>query len=436
MSYKIFFYLALLFIPFDSFPFNIYGLGSSKPLSIYFFMIFFILNAKNIFKIKFSREDILFFIFIPIICLLSFFKAKYSFNDIKGVATFLNSIFGFVSIYISFCIVITNTKSKNQIDKYIRIIVIGYFIAIIIGILEIMFMYLNMAFLADILKCVLRDTNYLTEKRVHFSFGEPSYIGQHLFLVLVPILYYKIYYQKKYQLKRYSIMFILFIIIAILSFSSQLVIDSIVFFILNFLINKTFKKKLIYILLLVVGIFTINNFFIDNNYFNIQSPYYTRIVNNIESIKGSNLKDVIDNDQSIRVRYDLSAISERASKDYILTGYGMGNFIFEYKRYINEIDPYFFNNKELTNIYNSNYKYAYNFYLSILSEGGIIGIIWMLLFFKGIFKNKDIFHIFMLVALYLLLQNNIFGSIPIIFWFCYSKRNNFNDNKGCIGGKQ
>lgn len=429
MNFKFLFYLALLFLPFDSFPFNLYGLGSNKPLSLYIFILFFLVNIDKVLKIKLYKEDFCFFLCIPIMCLISYFKAKYIFYSDSGVTTFVNNMIGFIAIYLSFTIAIHNTKSKSELDRYIRIIIIGYSISFFIGILEILFMYFNITSISEILKYIIRDTNYLTEKRLHFSFGEPSYIGQHLFLVLMPILYYKNRFSDKKSSNKYRIFLYAFIMLSIFSISSQLIIDFIVFFAVVILINKSFKQKIVYILASIIILLSINNLFINNNYFHIKSPYYSRIVSNIQSIKGDNDNmDVVNNDQSIRVRYDLSAVSYKAIKDNILSGYGFGNFIFAYRNYINDVDPLFYNNEELTKIYYSDYKFQYNFYLFILSDGGIIGVAWILLFFGriihniGILKNRmGKFFIFMVMAFYLLIQSNLFGSNFILFWICISK---------------
>ncbi|MEG6533401.1 hypothetical protein V6C20_07650, partial [Caldibacillus thermoamylovorans] len=57
-----------------------------------------------------------------------------------------------------------------------------------------------------------------------------------------------------------------------------------------------------------------------------------------------------------------------------------------------------------------------------------IGVVWFLLYFYPLVKKRllPIFNIYIFMSLYLLLQLNLFGTIPIIIWITLAKYANQN----------
>ncbi|MEG6532043.1 hypothetical protein V6C20_00390, partial [Caldibacillus thermoamylovorans] len=177
--------MAAFSLPFDSFPFNNYGLGSNKPLSLLFIGIFLIFNFTKLRKISLFKSDYIFMLFSILILALSLIKVSFYYENIEGFLVFINSFFGFIIITLSIIVYLNNMDSVSNL-KILKSIMFGYLVSLFFGIMELVYFIFKIEGIGFILSFFLRDGNYLSNQRVQFAFGEPSYIGFHMYLVLIP----------------------------------------------------------------------------------------------------------------------------------------------------------------------------------------------------------------------------------------------------------
>lgn len=433
MKGKIFLYLACITITFDSFPFNIYGLGSPKPLYLVFLTLFFMINILKVFKIKVKLTDNIAFYILFVSWLITLVKAKYYYANYNPLLTFTNLIIGFIIVYLSILIVINfgNIKVYEKIKKYI---IIGYVIALIVGIMQFITIHLNTNIFNNIYPYILRDLQYVNQGRIHFTFGEPSYIGGNIFLILIPL--YKYISNKN---KKLYIMFVAFIyILGISSFSMQLLLDTFIFVVFLLLFHKRIsmlKKMLVFIISIFI-LFSLNKLFIQDNYFKIDNVFYRRLVSNVKEYTNFFKNDKKINDQSLEVRITLAKTALKGIEDNPILGSGLGYFGESYKKNINDVYPYWQSSFELVKFYNKEYSYSYIFYFNIVNEAGILGVVFLIMFFWPILVNKK--NPYVIMSLYFLIQANLFGNICIILMITVNKyikrgrENENNDGYTCI----
>lgn len=408
---KILIYLACLTLPFDAFPFKYYNLGSSKPLSLIFIYLFFLVNIFKITKFKFSDDDWKSFFFLFFSFIITLIKVVLYYKDYSPLITFINLFLSFFITYQS-TIFIINMGDKKTFEIIKKSIVIGYSISLLIGLLQFITIYGGINIFNNLYPYILRDTEYISQGRIHFAFGEPSYIGIHLFLILLP-LYGFIDIKNK---RKYRLFLIMYYILSIFSFSMQFILDTIIFIVFYFLINKKIKasKKIGVITISIIVAIIIYNLFIANNYFNIENPFYHRIVRNINRQENIFDPNVYIQDQSVAVRTSLAKVGLVGIQDHPIVGYGLGYFGESYRENISKVNYFWTLNSELVKKYQDPQP-CYVFYLNMLTEAGVLGLLFLIYFFKSILtRGNNPFFIFALMSTYFLIQLSLFGTIPII----------------------
>lgn len=252
----IIFKIAIFSLPFENLFFApSAGWATITPIILFIYVIFNYKLAINSVKNYGKIFRFLLLILVPISIINYMLIEETNLNNI------INSIFslflGLIDL-IAFDIYF-NQKEKN-IKEVINIILLAYYISIIVGILQFVTIKFNIGFLKNIF-IVLSKRNYVNMGKVQFTFTEPSYIGMHLFGVLLPIYIIS-------QDKRLLRLIVLFLGISlIISSSVKLIIDTIVVLFIFFLLKNIKNAKIIISIIIAIPILlvTINILYNNNN---------------------------------------------------------------------------------------------------------------------------------------------------------------------------
>ncbi len=420
---KIGLYLFIFFIPLlNSFT----TILNVRPVEIILYLFFaFTLGffVNNSYKIQSSRYillksdidfdeelkvPILFFIIIVVISSLitiyryanfvPFITSKYhdltvNVNGVRSTGSiswtikfFLNYIIGFWLIFIIFNIV----KKTKEIIISIIVLISSTVVSTVVVFYQYFFHPTFGSF-----------TYWVETGRFNSTFTDPNSLGAFTAL-LFPIFLVMIIYLKRWQLKLlFSILFLPYLFMLLLAGSRSSVIG-IIFVILSFLvigiikIVKVIKNKIISIskikkiiilicilsmVLIIILLAVFSVLFINN----IEDPNITKfsmINRTMESIIAFNIyasrHGLVEGIKSIsNYRYIFWERAIQMFKDYPVTGIGTGAYIIELPNY---------HGLDFTLV-----DYAGNYYLQVLSELGLIGIIPILFIFYILIKKVIIY---------------------------------------------
>ena len=352
LNSELVFYFAIAMLPFENFWFApSEGWAAISPVILAFYVL---LNIKLLPKTIFSLRQIFGFFFFAVILgsATAFFNVV---NAKDYLSSFVPLILGAI-LLLSFYIFY---KKQQDLRTVINIVVVAYAVAVMIGFFEFLALKLNNHFFAEWLSGFFKRDYLVTNARVQFFFTEPSFIGMHLFGILLPLYWLS---------RRKDLLFImaLFAFEAI-AFNSgvRVIIDiavvaTIYFF---YLLLKHKQAKWIPLILLIFGLSF--GYFYNNNI---------------------RVKKIIDAgiyaDGSLASRYfriQASVIGYAKTPTEALIGYGMGN----------SIKPLHLGYDEARALYTSDYlrevealdnkailfhddSVAYSLYIRFISEYGLI----------------------------------------------------------------
>lgn len=420
MNFKVFFILGIALLPFDEFPFEVYGLGSNKPLSLYLFLLFLLMNIQNLIRWKFLKYELITGLFFIFFISYSFLISIIRYGHINNITNVINEVIGgliiyfAVKIYFNFC-------NENRLIKILRLLILSYISSVVLGILQYIYIYIyRFNWIISMLDLLLspRYLGYLEwDRRIQFSFGEPSFIGFHLILIIFPIIL--LFINKGIKIRNIdkiivSILFFLGIIGGSLKFLFDILVF--VFFYIFYYDNggkKSNRNKIILIAIILLGMV----------YF-INSDSSDKVL--------SRFQNGLTEDSSGKVRLDYSLTSFKAIEEKPFLGYGLGNFYYVIKENLQEVDPTFYRNEELAKAFNNKdvYLHPLNMYGRILSETGLFGLIWFIYIIMAIFKTikHDKYSKFILfLLLYSLIQFDSFSFIQMNFWIALITSNVFRE---------
>lgn len=403
----IIFKIAMLLLPFDNLffaPSN--GWATITPIILFIYVLF---NIKYVFEIIKKYKNL----FIIAAIMLIFSIMSFGVYGLHISAT-LDTIFTlFLGVCSLFAFEIYFVYKKNDIKSITNLLVKVYIISLIIGwvqFLAIKFQIMPIYKLFDFVS----KRNYMNVGRAQFSFTEPSFIGMHVFGVLLPL--YFITKEKK------ILKLILCFVISNFIFNSSVrfILDSvIVLLVLLFSYLIRHKKVLILVLTIIILVVTLS----------VTYNFNSRIKNIID--KG------IYADNSLAARYFriVSSIYGYINEPYgFFYGYGMGNSILPMKsgysqalsvyksNYLTEIE-------EIANTENFNSNASFCLYTRIISEYGIIVFILLatyisILIIRSNFKYK---YELLIILLYLYFQFDSYAFYTLwIFIAILSNYNNIN----------
>ena len=343
------FYIGVALLPFENFYFApSAGWGTLSPL---FFAAYVALNYKLISR-YIVRYWKIFAFFIAAVMLGSITAFIYQVPVKSYIDSFVPLALGATSL-LSFSIYYGKTRKLSNIAN---ILVVSYGICAVLGIFEFLAIKLDNYPVVNFLKEISKR-NYIGLDRVQFFFTEPSFVGMHLFGVLLPLYWLT---------RRKDVAFILILFAAeavLLQTGVRVAIDIAVVAILYFIfiILKHNKAKFIPLILLVLGM---GAFYVYDSNVRVQNI----------------VKEGVYADGSLATRYfrmQSSLIGYRNTTPNFLLGYGLGNSMYPirsgyeeaYEQYDNdytkEID-------ELGGINESDDAASYSLYTRMVSEFGLI----------------------------------------------------------------
>lgn len=245
----IIFEVGLCFLPFENlFIAPSAGWATITPI---IFMIYLLFNLRYVIKTISKYKKI--FIFIVAGLILSIINYVFNGIEIKNLINALISLaFGiidFISIDIYF------RQKKSNVNKSIKMLLIVYTISLLIGWIQFITIKCDIEVLKMFFTAIEKRT-YIKVNRVQFTFTEPSFIGMHLFGILLPT-----YFATKE--KKIQFLVILFSVSSIIFSSSiRILVDIIAIagiLYLLYIVKNRYNKKIVVItaVLVIVGIVSI-----------------------------------------------------------------------------------------------------------------------------------------------------------------------------------
>ena len=184
---EVLFYLGILLLPFENFAFApSSGWAALSPLVFAAYVVCnYRILGKSIMRYKKLLLIIAWVIFISLVNLL--FIGQYQ----------KEAFYRFLSALISLGLVIMNLLcfdiyfivKKKSVQKVEKLLFLTYMISLMVGLVQYLTIRLNVDFIR-VWDALISKRSYLRYNRVQFTFTEPSFIGMHLFGVLLPMYIY------------------------------------------------------------------------------------------------------------------------------------------------------------------------------------------------------------------------------------------------------
>ena len=181
----IIFKIAIILLPFDNLFFApSKGWATITPIIFFIYLLF---NIKYIIQlIKKAKKSTIILIFISFFTIILLSISAYFLYGIHISSTFDTAVSIFLGICSLLAFDIYFIQKKNKIEDITKLLIQAYMVSIIIGWIQFITIKLNIIPLYKIFD-FLSMRNYMNTGRVQFSFTEPSFIGMHIFGVLLPL---------------------------------------------------------------------------------------------------------------------------------------------------------------------------------------------------------------------------------------------------------
>ncbi|MCO7124209.1 hypothetical protein NIE88_00190 [Sporolactobacillus shoreicorticis] len=407
-------YLAAFLFPLDNFPL-MFG-GGYKPIAVLIILIYVLVNFPKLFRMKYKRSECYILSFFVISILISAVQCVTNGYRLDGLMDAIQSLVSGFVCYVGFKLFVQqNSKSEAQITKLFLWIIRGYAVAVFVGLLEFIYIYVvPSGAVSDVIHLFVARSDFATTERLHFSFSEPSYISLHTNLFLLPAV---IILKKKGLLTRYHQLIVLsFITLSLFSMSIRYFIDIIVFMIAYLFLTASAKilvKRIATFVVMLAAIVTIVQLIFIQNVFHMSSDHYYRMASMIKNPDSSN------SDLSTQIRKTYTAIGFDSFYDHPLLGYGLGNFHYAYVRHYTSVDPSLLAKadelKNARTVYN---LVTYNMYARLSSEMGLSGflLIVMVIYLMVSKRMRNFSLLMMFLTVYSQLQFDSFALVQLFFW--------------------
>lgn len=393
----ILFKIGVFMIPFENFffaPSN--GWAAIAPIIFFTYIIFNIKEALNtLYKYRVIVGALLFGLFFT---LINYICIDTEMSNIVGATISIGlGIINLIAFDIYF------RQKKQDVKSIVKLLIISYTMSLLMGWIQFIVIKYNISILKDIFM-MLEKRSYIKFNRIQFTFTEPSFIGMHVFGVLLPIY---IYTKNRNILK----LIIAFLGSAVFfSAGVRILIDILVVSILCYMIYfiKNIKNvKVIIATVLVIVIIIVGGITVYNKNYRVRT-----IIN-----KG------IYADGSLASRFfriNASVKGYQKSIPNFIFGYGIGNSIKPirdgYDEAMAEYKSTFV--KEMEELGNTDFtddSVSYCLYIRIISEFGVVILLFLIVkLFLYSRKVKDIYlknYIFILLYIYVQFESYGFYAI-------------------------
>ena len=401
------FILSIILLPFENLFFApSAGWATISPIILF---IYVLANFKYLKQCVLNYGKIITYL---LLCLLPLSIINYIMIDSTYFGNVFDSLIPLVlGITNLFAFDIYFNQKKHSMNSLVKKILIAYWISLFIGLIQFVTIKLNISFLKDFFAFISKR-NYLNMRKVQFTYTEPSYIGMHLFGVLLPIYYWV---KDKKILK----LIVTYTIIGILlSGSVKLILDIFVVIIINVIIKNIKNKKIIILTIIFVPVL-IGMFFVAYN-------------------NNKRIQKIVDRgvyaDGSLSSRYfRINAAVHGYQKNFghFVIGYGLGNSIIPMRAGYLEAYREYKNawKHEVDRIGDASYtsdSESLCFYTKFISEFGIISLILFFIYLfnlKNQCSNKDIKN-YIWILLYLYIQFESYAFYTLWLYIVMLKINN------------
>ena len=414
------FYLSCFFITFNSFPFDKYGLGSLKPLSFIFIVPYFLklIYTKKV-RVKKNLQKL--FLLIAILLFFSFFLGLLRYNDLSGFRTSLGFWGGFI-IYSSTISTFFADADDLKMYNSVRCVFLSFWFSFVFGILEFLLFEFDISKIGDFLLLFLRDDWYLFTERIQLNFRESGDAGQ-----LLPGLFFPVVlYLKK---KGYSFSFLEKVMIvgtvlltALYSRSASFIIVGSLTLLLYFHTwlkqYKFYRITTLFLLIftLVVGVYGTYELM------NIASEFDGTLGR--VALLMSSPEDAFEGDLSSAARIGMFWICAAIFFNNLFLGSGLGYMGYLFPLYLYSIPDYFITPEMVDKTSKIAGNYSYSIITIMTSEGGVVGLIWLLFFLYPLwkaFRKYPEFRPFIIVYFLIMLQQDIVNSFVLVYmWMLYT----------------
>lgn len=362
---KTFFFLGILLLTFDNFPFGRYGLGNNHCLSFYPMILYILLNIKYVFRALQSADKCEIVMIFGLLG-MSLWSGMFRFHDLEQCGHAVNMWISYFIALFSFRIFIF-TANRKDVFLMFKLINVSFTISLMFGLLEFVFFYVvHLEFIKSFLCLFLRDDVFFDVMRIQFNFQEAGTTGFMLLCLYLPSLI--TYCKMGHKLNKMDrIKLIGFIFLSLFSFSNTFFLTSfalLIFYVLNKLSVRKNIKNIILICLILLSClpFIVSQLKTYNN-----GRLYDTITSPLETMQ---------REGSFGTRGGLWVVSLYAAKDYPLTGYGWGYFSYALKNHLGSIVT--ISSEELFDKVFVKNQDTYSLYTTALVEGGILGVIWLI----------------------------------------------------------
>ena len=356
--------------------FDLYGLGSGKCLAI-IPLILYLLQTIFQHRFFFPNKYLSEFICIFVLLFISWAKCVTVYGDTIGITSSISMWMSYVIFIVSLSIFFRDAN-REKVLVMLKFLFASFKISLIFGLLEVVYFYVipSNGFIPTFIRLFVRDGMYLEVQRLQFNFGEPGEAALLITCFFSMIIYslhkmgYKFSRMEKFQIV------MLFLLEAVYAKSMSFWMISLAFicsFCFEKIVHEKSKKSMKLFLLVPLLLF-------------VAVTYIGSIdevsLKRFQSMMSEDHQTAAQEDGSSATRIGLWFVSAEMYVNNPLLGVGWGNFAQEYPKYLDKIPKYFITN-EMQNKLHSNNHQSYSIYTTALTEGGIIGLTWLLFaFFK------------------------------------------------------
>ena len=408
-SVDFFFYLSMMLITFDLFRFDRYSLGSQKPLSLITLAIYVLFKFCSK-RPRFNIRELQLLSLTFIILLISLSYGYFKYDDLSGVKRAIGTFGAYYLTYFGYNFFVKNAD-KHKLYKMLRMIDISFSISIAFGILQVIYIYIYKSHIIyNFMNFFLRNIDYLEIGKVQMNFSEPATVGTMVF-ILYPVILQK-YHDLGIEINtKKKIKIILLVVLSLLSFSVTGFV-SIVALAIGVTLYSNRKKKIK--VLTIIGlcvVLTLGLLIMYSGYFSdVMASSSNRIIRVLAD------PNKIYQDQSMQQRLAVIYASILSFKNNLITGSGMGYFLYSMKETYTQMPQMLINHEYVRALQYSSFQ-SQSIFTIMLGEGGIFGLIWLYHFLNPIKNVSKGCKKFVFPLIIIALQNVFFYKIPLLIAF-------------------
>lgn len=395
-----FFLLGLFLIPFDNLFFApVSGWATIAPFAFFLYVLF---RFNKIGKVLAKEKNVLVFI-IVIFCLQFIMQLLNGIN----ISTFIDACGTFIlGLVFYLAMILRYEVLKKDFNKDAKVLYIAYVVSFIYGLIRLLALKVFNGLIP-----IFEVIEKRTYDRLAFSFTEPSFIGMHIFGVL---LLYTYFVSDIKMAKKMIKLGCLFLIVAVLGESgTRCIVDIVAFmglFFLKIIIKE--RKRIFRNLVVIISGMGIFKLLVD------KSSRLQRIIEGGLNFKTFNL-DASLASRWFRINAAIRGFVKRPFN--IFMGYGMGNMNIPLNDGYDEAlkdygNAYILEIETLKNATKVDSLFCMP--IKLISDFGLIATIFMVIYFlyKAIKKHVDIFVVFMTMWLYIQFDSYAFYSMWLLLY--------------------